>query len=78
MAGSSAGTLDDKWVAEGKGKGRMAEYLDREPALKAERVMARSRGGLLRQANKGGTADFRNLSFIQGQIFLFLGPARKR
>ena len=29
-----------KWVAEGKGKGRKAEYLDREPALEAEHVLA--------------------------------------
>ena len=32
-----------KWVAEGKGKGpaqAKAEYLDREPALEAEHVMA--------------------------------------
>lgn len=38
--------LDGKWVAEGKGKGfkgnREAEYLDREPALKADRVIAQS------------------------------------
>ena len=38
-------SLLGKWVAEGKGKGRKAEYLDREPALEAERVMARSRVG---------------------------------
>ena len=41
--------LGGKWIAEGKGKGRrgaqaagLTEYLDREPALKAEWVMARS------------------------------------
>ena len=58
------GTLDGKWIAEGKGKGRgslhrreRAEYLDREPALEAGRVIARRRGIRSRESIKGGTAD---------------------
>ena len=43
----SRSKLDGKWFAEGKGKGRHGEheaepteYLDREPALRAEHVLA--------------------------------------
>ena len=41
-------SLPSKWVAEGKGKGprsAKAEYLDREPALVAEHVLACSQRG---------------------------------
>ena len=54
--------LDGKWVAEGKGKGRRgnpeAEYLDREPALKAERVIARDERARESGSIKGGTAGY--------------------
>lgn len=45
VAGSPAEMLSGKWIAEGKGKGckparEAAEYLDREPALRAEHVLA--------------------------------------
>ena len=36
------GKCAGKWIAEGKGKRGNPEYPDREPALRAERVLARS------------------------------------
>ena len=84
--------LNGKWIAEGKGKGqklscvrgacelRKAEYLDREPALKADCVVAQSEGDLGNTRSiKGGTAGYKACPFkhssvgacFQGQVFLF-------
>ena len=73
--------LNGKWIAEGKGKGRellrmrgaceprKAEYLDREPALKADCVVAQSEGDLGNTRSiKGGTAGYKACPFKHSSV----------
>ena len=73
--------LNGKWIAEGKGKGqklfrvrgacelRKAEYLDREPALKADCVVAQSEGDLGNTRSiKGGTAGYQACPFKHSSV----------
>ena len=73
--------LNGKWIAEGKGKGwklfrmrgacelRKAEYLDREPALKADCVVAQSEGDLGNTGSiKGGTAGYKACPFKHSSV----------
>ena len=75
--------LNGKWIAEGKGKGRLflrvrfshsegrrkVEYLAREPALKADCVVAQSEGDLGNARSiKGGTAGYKACPFKHSSV----------
>ena len=62
--------LNDKMDRRGKGERRAsAEYLDREPALKADCVVAQSEGDLGNTRSiKGGTAGYKACPFKHSSV----------